>query len=226
MTTHPCLDNLGKKVRIDHPHQPSPLPSWNDPGQVAVVVPGGALPSRLNHVFFRPWTEAPRDRSAWDRLACDQEMKAEDLPFEAHGLPAAAGAVVVEPDGRVWVVAPSNAFGGSKATFPKGHASGLGLRSAAIKEVYEESGLRVEILSHLIDVSRSTTRTRYYLARRTGGTPADMGWESQAVMLVPVKDLKKVLNKAVDHRVVDALLERMGGTCAQGIFTLLPARKT
>lgn len=102
-----------------------------------------------------------------------------DPPFEANSLPAAAGAAVVESDDRGWVVAPTNAFGGFKATFPKGHSNGPGLRAAAVKEVFEESGLRVEILSHLIDVTRSTTRTRYYLARRTGGTPADMGWESR-----------------------------------------------
>ena len=176
---------------------------------MATVLPDGPMPSRLNQVLFRPWIMAPSDRIAWDELTRAQELEADDPPFAAKGLPGAAGAVVVEADGRVWVVAPTNGYG-SKTTFPKGHTDGLGLRAAAAKEVFEESGLRVEILGHLLDVTRTTTRTRYYLARRTGGTPADMGWESQAVLLVPADDLKIILTRPVDRQIVDALLERMG----------------
>ena len=212
MPTHPHLDHLGNKVPIGHPHQPSPLGSWEDPCQVATVVPRGPMPNRLNHVLVRPWKPAPTCAKAWETMSWDEEMAdLEGEPsFDAQGLQAAAGAVVVEPDGRVWLVAPTNAFGGAQFAFPKGHTDTFGLRTTAIKEVYEESGLRVEILSHLVDVTRSTTRTRYYLARRTGGTPADMGWESQAVLLAPLEDLGTLLTQAVDHQIVDALLERMG----------------
>jgi 8-oxo-dGTP pyrophosphatase MutT (NUDIX family) len=109
------------------------------------------MPYRLNHVLFRPWKKAPADAEAWETLFGGGELE-EDPPFENMGLQAAAGAVVVEPDGRVWLVAPTNGFGGSKVAFPKGRTNHMGLRTTALKEVYEESGLRVEILSHLIDV--------------------------------------------------------------------------
>jgi 8-oxo-dGTP pyrophosphatase MutT (NUDIX family) len=209
MPFHPRLDNMGKTVQILTAHTPSPLPSWADHCQVATVVPDGSMPYRLNHVLFRPWKKAPTTRPEWQDLS--KWLDIEDPPFEAKGLKPAAGAVVVEPDGRVWLVAPTNAFGGSKATFPKGQANGLDLRATALKEVFEEAGLRIEIITHLIDVTRSTTRTRYFLARRTGGYPADMCWESQAVLLAPVEDLRSLLNKPVDHQVLAALLEWMGG---------------
>ena len=209
MHFHPRQDNTGNPVQIRHPHTPSPLSSWADHCQVATVVPDGPMPYRLNHVLFRPWKKAPATRPEWQDLSKWLDIK--DPAFEAMGLQPAAGAVVVEPDGRVWLVAPTNAFGGSKVTFPKGQVHGMDLRATALKEVFEEAGLRVEILTHLIDVTRSTTRTRYFLARRTGGNPADMCWESQAVLLAPVEDLRSLLTKAVDHEVLAALLEQMGG---------------
>ena len=55
------------------------------------------------------------------------------------------------------------------------------------------------------DFERTTTITRYYTARRTGGLPTQMEWESQAVMLVPKPRLLKVLNHANDHAVIHAL---------------------
>jgi hypothetical protein len=60
----------------------------------------------------------------------------------------------------------------------------------------------------LTDVSRSTTYTRYYLGRRTGGNPADMGWEAQAVMLVPRAQLSDILHNTVDLAIVQSLPDR------------------
>ena len=117
-----------------------------------------------------------------------------------------AGVVVQEPDGRVWVIHPTNAFGGYKSSFPKGTVEdGLSLQASAIKEAYEESGLKVELVSHLMDVVRTTSVARYYLAKRVGGTPADVGWESQAVSLVPVNKLFEVLNMSTDHGLAEKL---------------------
>ncbi len=74
-----------------------------------------------------------------------------------------------------------------------------------IKEVFEEAGLHVEPYAHLVDVPRSTSRTRYYLARRKGGTPAAMGWESQAVHLAPLPRLKELLHHPNDAPILEAL---------------------
>ncbi len=205
---HPRLDENGKHVHIRHPHSPSDLTAWMDPGQLALVVPDGPMPLELHGV---PFSTSPLALQAHGGTRKPSDSPAfKEPPFDTMGRAAAAGAVVVEPDGRVWLVAPTNAFGGSKVTFPKGKTQGRGLRPTAVKEVLEESGLEVELFSHLVDITRSTSRTRYYLARRLAGNPADMDWETQAVLLTPLADLKGLLNKAVDQLVLEALLERWG----------------
>ena len=57
----------------------------------------------------------------------------------------------------------------------------------------------------LCDSVRSTSVTRYYTARRVGGHPADMGWESQAVHLVPRNLLSVVVAHPNDQGVLQAL---------------------
>jgi 8-oxo-dGTP pyrophosphatase MutT (NUDIX family) len=119
---------------------------------------------------------------------------------------AAAGAVVVEPDGRIWLVAPSNGFGGYQVTFPKGRVDkGASMRATAIKEVWEESGLLVKLTGYLGDFVRTQTYTRFYIAHRVGGSPCDMGWESQAVHLVPISKAYGLLNRRTDRDVLKAL---------------------
>jgi ADP-ribose pyrophosphatase YjhB (NUDIX family) len=135
----------------------------------------------------------------------------EELRFHPPGskIPA-AGAVVVEPDGRVWLVSPTNQHGGAQATFPKGTVTTLSLGATALKEVFDKTGLQIELMTHLLDVDRTTSFTRYYLARRIGGTPAAMGWRSQAVHLVPLELVKERLNLTLDHAVIDKVMEVWG----------------
>ena len=122
------------------------------------------------------------------------------------GLKAAAGAVVLEDDGRVWLVSPTNGFGGYSATFPKGRVdAGGSLQHTAIREVFEESGLVVRLRAHLIDVRRTQTYTRYYIAKRIGGCPSSMGWETQAAHLVPAARLEEVAVHPNDAAIIDAL---------------------
>lgn len=110
-----------------------------------------------------------------------------------------------ETDGRIWLVCPTNQFGGYKVTFPKGRREGKSLQATALCEAYEETGLRVRLLRHLVDVRRAQTYTRYYLAERIGGSPADMGWESQSVILVPPSTLNTLSLKEPDLAVIRAL---------------------
>lgn len=168
------------------------------------------MPAALHGVPFAAWTEVPRDDAGWHEVT-GQAALAEPpyhCPADRH---AAAGAVIVEGDGRVWLVAPSNQFGGYEATFPKGRVDpGASLQATAIREAYEESGLQVAIVAHLLDCARSQTYTRYYVARRVGGTPALMGWESQAVHLVPLEQLVSVAWHANDKVVIAALRAHLG----------------
>jgi 8-oxo-dGTP pyrophosphatase MutT (NUDIX family) len=121
------------------------------------------------------------------------------------GLQAAAGVVIREPDGRIWVVCPTNQYGDHEVTFPKGRLEGKSLQATALCEAYEESGLRVRLIRHLVDIRRTQTYTRYYLAERVGGSPADMGWESQCVVLVPEGDLRSLDLAPADKQLVRAL---------------------
>ena len=191
---HPKPDEWGKPVAIAAPTTPTPPSNWLDPLLCATVAPGGTLPPALNGVAFSAWREAPLDDAGWASVA-GQDAPFDEPPFvPAPGRRVAAGVVVLEEDGRVWVVHPSNGFGGYPATFPKGTLDpGVPLRATAIREAWEECGLRVALSGFLMDLMRSRSRTRYYLGRRVGGCPSDMGWESQAVSLVPRAQLGKVL---------------------------------
>lgn len=203
---HPQKGDKGQTVMIHYPSKPTPPETWNDPDAIATFTPGCALPASLNGIPLEPWVDAPTTEEGWDYV----EGQNEDIEEPGMELPKgkipASGVIVMEPDGRVWVVAPTNRFGNTHNTFPKGSRDyGLSLQANAIKEAYEESGLKVEIDSYLGDVVRSTSVARYYLARRVGGTPGDMGWESQAVRLVPAGKLKDFLDRSEDKSVAEWL---------------------
>jgi 8-oxo-dGTP pyrophosphatase MutT (NUDIX family) len=204
---HPHPDENGKPVLIRQPSLPTPSAAWADPARIATVIPGGDMPAMLNGIAVsaQPLT-----------LPADAEAIAEPPFALPPGMRAAAGAVVIENDGRVWLVSPSNGFGGYSATFPKGRLDAGGtlqgtLQDTAVREVFEESGLVVRLEAFLLDVSRTQTHSRYYIARRVGGNPAQMGWESQAVHLVPAARLQELAvhpNDAAIIRAVSALISQ------------------
>lgn len=202
---HPRTDDHGQRVQIKQPSQPSGLAAWADPTALACVVPDGPMPDAVNGLPISPWESVPASLAGWEALATRDTVPEPEFKAPA-GYQKAAGVVIREPDGRFWVVAPSNAFGGYRATFPKGKMDkGLSTQATALIEAFEESGLQVRLRQHLVDVKRSTSYTRYYLAERVGGNPADMGWESQAVMLVPPKQLNQVLNNPNDLPIVQSV---------------------
>jgi 8-oxo-dGTP pyrophosphatase MutT (NUDIX family) len=201
---HPRKNEKGDSVKIHHPSQPSIISTWTDSAATACVIPDGLMPQAINGLAITAWKDYPQTSVDWEALA--ETMSLTEPPFDAPaGLKKASGVVVREPDGRIWIVAPSNAFGGYKATFPKGRLEGKSAKVTALIEAFEESGLRVRLLGYLVDVARSTTYTRYYLAERVGGNPADMGWESQAVILAPLAELPVLLNSSNDLPIIEAL---------------------
>lgn len=209
MTVHPRPDHHGHPVPLIAPSQPTPLTAWADPAVRATTVPDGPRPEVLNGIPFTPWMDAPTTPSAWARVPGQGEF--EEPPPPVSPLHLTAGAVIIEPDGRVWCVSPSNAFGGYATTFPKGHPDKEhGLRATAIKEAFEETGLQVALTGWLVDVPRTTSIARYYLARRVGGDPAAMGWESQAVHLVPAELLPGHLTHPKDQPILAALAKHLG----------------
>jgi hypothetical protein len=67
----------------------------------------------------------------------------------------------------------------------------------------------VRLTAYLGDYARTQTYTRFYVARRVGGDPATMGWESQAVHLATASDAYRLLNRSTDHEVLNALVAFM-----------------
>jgi ADP-ribose pyrophosphatase YjhB (NUDIX family) len=203
---HPAPKEDGSLHQINEPSTASPEATWADPAAVATFTPGGPVPADLNGIPFAPWTDAPSTPEEWDWVS-GQDGYLIEPDFElAEHKQASAGVVVEEPDGRIWVIHPTNKFGGYSGTFPKGRIEeDINLQASAIKEAFEESGLQVEITGFLKDVDRTVTRCRYYTAKRVGGTPAAMGWESQAVSLVPREKLYEALNQHVDHPMAEML---------------------
>ena len=206
---HPRPDDKGNKVTINHPSVPSPLAAFADPEKLAIVVPDCQKPAQVNDIALNAWLSAPASVVAWMHVVGQAVIKEPPL-MPKPGKKLSAGAVIVEPDGRFWAVAPTNAFGGYKATFPKGTIDpGMTPQATAIREVFEEAGLQIEITGWIGDFERTTSVTRYYFAQRIGGDPTKMDWESQAVMLVPKEKLFTVLHHAKDHELLTALLAKL-----------------
>ena len=202
---HPKPGDKGEKVGIYSPHT-ADVVSLEDPSQIATITPGcSGMPGGLNGVPFASWT--PPEAGEWDYVDGQMDDLVEPPIHCPKGKEPASGLVIVEPDGRAWVVSPTNRFGGYKNTFPKGKVEeDLSFQANAIKEAWEEAGIKANIIGLLGDVERTTSVTRYYLARRVAGNPeTDMTWESQAVHLCPISKLHKLLDSKVDHEVLDLL---------------------
>jgi predicted DNA-binding WGR domain protein/ADP-ribose pyrophosphatase YjhB (NUDIX family) len=203
---HPAKDDKGRDVYIHRPKTGSPPGKWGGPNTLVTVTPGQATPKSLNGVPFAP-VAAPADwTKVWGQNAAI-EKDLPDLAGHKHKY-AAAGVVVTEADGRVWLTSPTNNFGGYRNTFPKGtQEPGLTLQQTAIKEAWEETGLKIAITGVLGDFERTTSVARYYTARRIGGDPASQGWESQALRLAPKSAMRSLLNVPVDRDILRLILD-------------------
>lgn len=148
---------------------------------------------------------APASASLWKQIP-DVDVGEPHPPALAPGQKRSSGVVIVEDDGRVWIVEPKNHFGGYENTFPKGKIDpGLSHQQNAMKEAHEETGLLVEIKGYLGDFEGQTSNTRYYIGKRVGGAPWAAHWESDAVKLVPPDEAAKLLNTERDKKILAAL---------------------
>ncbi|WP_449406123.1 NUDIX hydrolase [Massilia phosphatilytica] len=174
-TWHPQPDDDGRKVRLHAPSCEANLDGLADPQAALTFVPGSVCAGMLDGVPLAPCARATVDD------ACRRTGAApafDEPPFVLPaGRHAAAGAVVREADGRLGSWRRRTRSAAIRPTFPKGRVEpGLTLQATAIREVWEESGLHVELTAWLGDFSRTQTFTRFYVARRIGGHPAQMGW--------------------------------------------------
>ena len=209
MQVHPRPDDKGNPVKIINPSQPTPLSAFDDPGEVAIVAPDGETPKALNGIGLSSWKDTPTSTAEW--LQVEGQIKINETKMlPKPGKKLSAGVITLEPDGRVWAVAPTNAFGGYTITFPKGTIdTGMTPQTTAIRETLEESGLQVELTGLIGDFERSTSVTRYYFAKRISSNPADMDWESQAVLLIPQEKSFSVLVHANDKPLLETMLAKL-----------------
>lgn len=207
---HPRPNDHGKPVKIECPTTPSSKETWDDATAVAVFVPDGPAPSVLNGVPMGA-AQPPSGAAGWAKLV-DDTRAATSPPMPKSWKKVAAGAMIIEPDGRVWLFEPTNHFAGYHRTFPKGTLEhGYSLEATAAKEVFEETGLLVQIGGFLADRQGDSSVARFFAARRIGGTPSAMGWEAQAVWLVPAAQLQTYAPHPNDGPVVRAVLEAVRG---------------
>ncbi len=166
---------------------------------------GQPEPGVLNGVEF-----APVPKGWWDKVK-DVDV-GEPRPLSPI---KRAGVLIREPDGRVWIVQPTNQFGNRKNTWPGGGVEkGLTVQQNALKEVWEETGLQVKITGYLGDFrdSNNSNNGRLYIGERIGGAPWDAkiesfikdaktgkpAAESEAVGLVTLDRAAKLLHRTDD----------------------------
>ena len=201
---HPQPDEKGAPCLVEQPTAPTDEASWLNSGAYATfsATHGGMLPEVLNGV---PFTKETLGGKMLSRLL-KRYAHFSEPPLPATKKRLTSGLVIAEPDGRFWLVHPTNRYAGVAATFRKGRLdAGLTLVVNAVKESWEESGLIAEPVAWLCDIDRTKTVTRYYIAKRTGGTPENVGWESQAVSLVPADALLDFLNRPNDLKILPYL---------------------
>lgn len=121
-------------------------------------------------------------------------METETLNPAGNLVKAAYGTVIVEPDGRIWVVNSKVDSGGYPTSFSKG-----GLKpaedayAAAIRQTFEETGLVVKGLDYLGGFDGSNAFTHYMVAERVGGSPQAFSAATEGMELLTVKELYKRL---------------------------------
>lgn len=138
----------------------------------------------------------------WDDPEAIEEPPLEQLPKGKH---ASAGVMVVFPSGTnmstpaanfatiqdtLMLYKPMGQFGGYKLAIPKGTVDkGESLMKAAVREVYEETGVAVKIVAHLGDYKGDTSITRMYVGYPIGGNPQKKNGKSEECDCVVLRSL-------------------------------------
>ncbi len=83
-----------------------------------------------------------------------------DFPHVA-GKKKSAGVILYdEATHKVWIVEPTNHFGGYQHTFPKGEVSStLTYQEFALKECFEETGMQAQLIGYVGDYKKTTSIT-------------------------------------------------------------------
>ena len=135
---------------------------------------------------------------------------------------SAGGVVLSEPapDARVALVARRSARGELQWTLPKGtQETGETITETALREVREETGLEVELLSELDtidywfvwtpDQTRYHKFVHYFLMRGVGGDLALHDWEMEEARWFPMDGARVAMAFANERRLLDRIPEAL-----------------
>lgn len=197
---HPHANDRGEPVEIKNPTKPSRQEDWHKSHTLRTFPVGQPVPEHLNGIPFSNHSVA----HAGPNHGLDE------TPFQNHSAKkAAAGVLIVEPDKSVWVTEPTNHFG-YHHTFPKGTLdAGEHMQTGAVRETQEETGLHVQITGVLGDYERHQSKARMYIGKRVGGSPANMGWESQAMHLCHIDQLEDHMHDPMDKQIARDLRAKL-----------------
>jgi len=213
---HPALPE--GEFAIHMPTTPTPPSLWQRTDISLVFVPGAPAPAMLNGIPMRS-VAPPADAHAW-LVHCMEDIAVDapyPLGFASNGRPT-AGVVIFEgwPVPRIWLVVPSNQYGG-RVTLPQGGVDADEPPPVAgLRELFEESGLFARLRGVVGDFGleydptprefRAATSNyiRFFWGDRTSGTVRDAGWETQAVILATYHDALRLLERPRDRAVVRA----------------------
>lgn len=174
---------------------------------------GNRPPPSLNGVKFSAFKK-PKD---WDKVEGQNDKIKEppapkltsyewrDKEGKTHSSKQSysTGLIMQEPDGRIWLYKPTKGYGGYDYTFPKGGVEkGINPQANAIKEGFEETGLKGKITGYHGDYEGDTSVSRFYTAEREGGDPTQHGWEAEAVVLVSPEEAGRLLNRSRDKKIL------------------------
>lgn len=158
---------------------------------------GDEAPKHMNGVAFKSWK--PPAEHEWNNVSGQDHSIEVGLPQVHLGKQFKTGILMHEPSGHVWLAKPTNNFAGYDHTIPKGDVEkGLHPQANAIKEVFEETGLKARITGHAADRVGAFAHTRIYHGVREAGHPHDFHWESEGTAAVHPSRIGKYLNTPGD----------------------------
>jgi len=196
-------------VNPDAPFYRGDGPQGELSNETAVFKRPTDVPAELHGVDFEPW-QAPDTLAAWRAIDGQYTEIDEAYPYDARADKTdAVATVLLEQDGRFWVVARKGPHGQDEYSLPEGLVEhGLSQQASAIKRANELLGLKAHLLDVAGDYDNEKNRTRVYIARRTGGTIAKR-LAAGELLLVPFAKASELLTDARDQDILADVKEKV-----------------
>lgn len=129
-----------------------------------------------------------------------------------------AGGVVLNKDHQVLIIKTKNLKGDTVYTFPKGHIEpGETTRTAAIREVEEETGVKAEIVEKIQDVEywfvhqgmKIHKRVSWFLMKPLSIKKKNRNVEVEDIIWYDINKVKEILSYSSDKELIDKLRNKI-----------------